>query len=160
MKNTLSTIIIWAENKPAALYRILSLFRRKMFNIETVTAGHTETPGISRITITATGDKQQVFNICKNVLKLVHVVKVEDVDEKKLVHREMAMIKVAVAKRVEKLEILELVKHFRARVVNMDKKSLVIEVTGGEKKVDAFYDNLKEFKVIEFVRTGRTALYK
>ena len=156
----LSNIIIWSENKPGVFFRILWLFRRKMFNIESATVGHTEVPGITRFTITVAGDGNQIRNICKQVHKLINVVRVEDVPSDKLVERELAMIKVETKKRDEKLEILEVVKHFRGRVINMVPDKLIIEVTGGEEKIDAFYENMKRFKIIEFVRTGRTALFK
>lgn len=160
MSKDLSNIIIWSENKPGVFFRILSLFRRKMFNIESATVGHTEIPGITRFTITVTGDKDQVRNMCKQVLKLVNIVRVEDVPDKKLVSRELAMIKVVAKSRHEKMEILETVKHFRARIINMALDKMVIEVTGGEEKIDAFYENMVQFKILEFVRTGRTALFK
>ncbi|MBI3379594.1 acetolactate synthase small subunit [Candidatus Gottesmanbacteria bacterium] len=160
MNKELSNIIIWTENKPGVFFRILWLFRRKMFNIESATVGHTEIPGITRFTITVTGDKDQVRNMCKQVYKLINVVKVEDVLDEKLVSRELAMIKVSTKNRAEKLEILEVVKHFRARVINMALDKLMIEITGGEEKIDAFYENMKQFRILEFVRTGRTALFK
>lgn len=160
MSKDLSNIIIWSENKPGVFFRILSLFRRKMFNIESATVGHTEIPGITRFTITVTGDRDQVRNMCKQVYKLVNVVKVEDIPDEKLVARELAMVKVQIKGRRQKLEILEVVKHFRARVINMTTDKLIIEVTGGEQKIDAFYENMKQFKILEFVRTGRTALLK
>lgn len=160
MNRELSNIIIWTENKPGVFFRILWLFRRKMFNIETATVGHTEIPGITRFTITVTGDRDQVRNMCKQVYKLINVVKVEDVPEQKLVARELAMIKVQAKTKSQKMEILEVVKHFRARVINMAIDKLVIETTGGEEKIDAFYENMKQFKILEFVRTGRTALFK
>lgn len=156
----LSNIIIWSENKPGVFFRILWLFRRKMFNIESATVGHTEIPGITRFTITVTGDKDQVQNICKQVYKLVNVVKVEDVPDEKLVSRELAMIKISPKSRNEKLEVLEVAKHFRGRVINMTADRFMIEITGGEEKIDAFYENMKQFKILEFVRTGRTALFK
>jgi len=160
MTEQLSNIIIWVENKPGVLFRILSLFRRKMFNIESVTAGHSEVVGITRITITVSGDKDQVRNMCKQVYKLINVIRVEDVPAESLVIRELALMKVGIDGASEKNEILRLLEHFRARVINMTKYSLVIEVTGGEEKIDAFYENMKQYKILEFVRTGRTALFK
>lgn len=156
----LSNIIIWSENKPGVFYRILWLFRRKMFNIESATVGHTEIPGITRFTITVSGNKEQIQNMCKQVNKLLNVIRVEDVGDDLLVIRELAMMKVGIKDKDEKNDILRVVEHFRGRVINMTKENLVIEVTGGEEKIDAFYQNLKEFNIIEFVRTGRTALYK
>ncbi len=160
MNKTLSNIIIWAENKPGVFFRILWLFRRKRFNIESATVGHTEIPGISRFTITVNEDKDQVKNMCKQIYKLINVVRVEDVPSENLVHRELALIKVAVKNNREKSEILRVIEHFKARVIYMAKNSMVIEVTGDEEKIGAFYENMTMFKILEFVRTGRTALFK
>ncbi|OGG19311.1 acetolactate synthase small subunit [Candidatus Gottesmanbacteria bacterium RIFCSPHIGHO2_02_FULL_39_14] len=160
MTNKLNNIIIWAENKPGVLYRILWLFRRKQFNIESATAGHSEIPGISRITITVLGNENLVKNMCKQLAKLIEVVKVEDVVDDLLVSRELALMKVAVKDKEEKNDILRIIEHFRGRVINMAKNSLIIEITGTEVKIDAFYENMKEFNIMEFVRTGRTSLFK
>lgn len=160
MTKDLSNIIIWTENKPGVFYRILWLFRRKMCNIESATVGHTQIQGVTRFTITVSGDKAQILNICRQVNKLVNVIRVEDVPSELLVSRELALIKIGIKSREEKNEILRLIEHFRGRVINMSKDSLMIEVTGDEDKIDAFYDNLKIYRILEFVRTGRTALYK
>lgn len=160
MHKDLSNIIIWAENKPGVLYRILWLFRKKQFNIESATAGHSEIPGVSRITITVSGNADQVKNMCKQLMKLLEIIKVEDVAEDLLVARELALMKVAVNNKEEKNDILRVIEHFRGRAINLAKNSVVIEVTGDEAKIDAFYENMKEFNIIEFVRTGRTALFK
>lgn len=160
MHKDLSNIIIWAENKPGVLYRILWLFRKKQFNIESATAGHSEITGISRITITVSGNADQVKNMCKQLMKLLEIVKVEDVVEDLLVARELALMKVAVSNKEEKNDILRVIEHFRGRAINLTKNSVIIEVTGDEAKIDAFYENMKEFNILEFVRTGRTALFK
>jgi acetolactate synthase I/III small subunit len=160
MSKNLSTIIVWAENKPGVFFRILWLFRRKMFNIESATVGHTEVPGVTRFTITVEGNPVQVRNMCKQVTKLINIIKVEDVPDEMLVHRELAMMKVRVKNRTEKADLLRVIEHFRGRVINMTHNSVMIEVTGDEEKIDAFYENMKEFIIVEFVRTGRTALFK
>lgn len=160
MTKELSNIIIWSENKPGVFFRILWLFRRKMFNIESATVGHTEIPGITRFTITVTGNPDQVKNMCKQVAKLINVIKVQDVPSEMLVHRELSLMKIAVKNKEEKNDALRVIEHFRGRVINMTKDNLVIEITGDEEKIDAFYTNMKDFTIIEFVRTGRTALFK
>lgn len=160
MNKELSNIIIWTENKPGVFFRILWLFRRKMFNIESATVGHTEVPGITRFTITVTGNDVQIKNMCKQIAKLINVVRVEDVPDDMLVYRELALMKVGIKNKVEKKDILRVIEHFRGRVINMTKETMVIETTGDEEKIDAFYENMKDFIIIEFVRTGRTALFK
>ena len=160
MSKNLSNIIVWAENKPGVLYRILWLFRRKQFNIESATAGHSEIPGISRITITVSGNENLIKNMCRQLNKLVEVVKVDDAQDEVLVARELALMKVAVNNKEEKNEILRVCEHFRGRAINLAKTSVMIEVTGDEAKIDAFYENMKDFVILEFTRTGRTALFK
>lgn len=160
MTGELSNIIIWAENKPGVFFRILWLFRRKQYNIESATVGHSEVPGISRFTITVYGHREQIANMVKQVRKLVNVVKAESVPDNKLILRELALIKVAVKNAREKSNILRVIEHFRSRCINMAKNALIIEVTGDENKIDAFYENMKDFVILEFVRTGRTALFK
>ena len=160
MTKELSNIIIWGEDKPGVFFRILWLFRRKQFNIESATVGHSETPGISRFTITVYGNREQIANMVKQVRKLVNVVKAESVPSEILIFRELALMKVAVKNVREKSNILRVIEHFRGRVINMAKNALIIEVTGDENKIDAFYENMKDFVILEFVRTGRTALFK
>ena len=160
MNKDLSNIIIWTENKPGVFFRILWLFRRKMFNIETATVGHTEIPGVTRFTITVAAASDQVKNICKQLTKLINVIKAQDVSDELLVSRELALMKIGILNKEEKKEILRVIEHFRGRVINMAKNSLMIEVTGDEAKIDAFYENMKDFVIKEFVRTGRTALFK
>ena len=160
MSGELSNIIIWAENKPGVFFRILWLFRRKQFNIESATVGHSETPGISRFTITVYGHHEQITNMVKQVRKLVNVVKAESLQSEMLVLRELALMKVAVKNVREKNNILRIIEHFRGRVINMAKNTLIIEVSGDENKIDAFYENMQDFVMLEFVRTGRTALFK
>ena len=160
MTGELSNIIIWGENKPGVFFRILWLFRRKQFNIESATVGHSEIPGISRFTITVYGNREQIENMVKQVRKLVNVIKAETVSGEMLIFRELALMKVAVKNARGKNEILRVIEHFRGRCINMAKNSLIIEVTGDENKIDAFYENMKDFVMLEFVRTGRTALFK
>ena len=160
MAKNLSNIIIWAENKPGVFYRILWLFRRKQFNIESATVGHSEIPGITRFTITIAASQEQVQNICKHLTKFINIIKAEDVSDDLLVSRELALMKVGIKNKDEKNELLRVIEHFRGRVINMANNSLIIEVTGDEPKINAFYENMKDFVIIEFVRTGRTALFK
>ncbi|MBI2617340.1 acetolactate synthase small subunit [Candidatus Gottesmanbacteria bacterium] len=160
MAKNLSTIIIWSENTPGVFFRILWLFRRKMFNIETATVGYTEIPNVTRFTITVSGNGDQVANMCKQVAKLVNVLRVEKVADEKLISRELALAKIQIKGKGEKGEILKIIEHFRAKVLHMTKDTFLVEVTGGEEKIDAFYENMKEYRIIEFVRTGRTALFK
>ena len=147
MTEQLSNIIIWSENKPGVFFRILWLFRRKMFNIESATVGHTEIPGVSRFTITVNGDKDKVKNICKQVNKLINVIRVEDVPVEKLVIRELALMKVGIKNTKEKHDILRVLEHFRARVINMTKDVLHV-----------FFDSKARVKILKLLfRNGGQA---
>lgn len=160
MTKELENVIIWAENKTGVFFRILFLFRKKQINIESVTAGHTEIPGITRITVTVEADRAKLKNICHQVYKLIDVIKAEHIKTEDLVYRELAMMKIKIKEKEEKSEALRVIEHFRGRVMNMTKNTLIIEVTGREVKIDAFYENMKDFTIVEFVRTGRTGLLK
>ena len=159
-KNNLSTLIVSVQNKPGVLFKIAGLIRRRRFNIESLTVSHTQDVTISRFTILVRGEKDIVEKISKQLYRIVEVLKVSDPENHKIVARELALIKVSTKKGGSRLEIINLAKHFRARVINIHPDNLVLEITGGEEKIDAFYENMRKFGIIEFVRTGRTALFK
>lgn len=158
--NNLSTLIVSVQNKPGVLFKIAGVIRRRRFNIESLTVSHTEIPDISRFTVLVRGDKHTVDKVSKQLSRIVEVIKVADPAANKIVARELALFKVSTQKKGSELEINSVVKHFRAKVVNVNPEYLIIEVTGDEEKIDAFDGNMKKFGIIEFVRTGRTALFK
>ncbi len=158
--NNLSTLIVTVENKPGVLFRISGLIRRRRFNIESLTVSHTENSEISRFTILVRGEKDIVEKMSKQLYKIVEVLKVSDPNEKEIVARELALIKVSTKRKGSSMEISAIARHFRAKVVNVDPEFMVFEVTGNEAKIDSFYGNMRKFGIIEFVRTGRTALFK
>lgn len=151
------TLIVLAEDKPGVLDRVASLFRRRAFNIESLTVGHTETLGISRMTIVVDGDQVSVERLTSYLYKLVNVIQVEDLTGKPMVSRDLAMIKVS-ANAMNRAEIMQTVAVFRARVVDVTPHSLIIEVTGDEQKVDGLVEVLKPFGISEMVRTGAVAM--
>lgn len=158
--NNLSTLIVSVQNKPGVLFRIAGLIRRRRFNIESLTVSHTENPGISRFTILVRGEKDIVEKMSKQLYRIVEVLKVSDPAVSEIVARELALIKVSTKKQGSRIEISNIADHFRARVVNIHPEYMILEITGDEGKIDAFYKNMKKFGIIEFVRTGRTALFK
>lgn len=160
MKNNLSTLIVSVQNRPGVLFKIAGLIRRRRFNIESLTVSHTENPKISRFTILVRGEKDIVEKMSKQLYRIVEVLKVSDPSNEEIVARELALIKVSTKKEGARLEISSIVDHFRARVVNIHPEYMMIEVTGDEEKIDAFYENMRKYGIIEFVRTGRTALFK
>lgn len=159
MKPRKHTIIALAQNKPGVLNRIFSLFRRRRFNVESITAGYTEIPDVSRITLTTTGTEKTVEQITKQMYKILEVVKVSDVTDDDCVIRELALVKVATTMQTRN-EIIQLVDIFRGRIVDVAHNSLTLEITGTEEKIDSLFELLKKYGIKEMARTGRTAMVR
>jgi acetolactate synthase-1/3 small subunit len=153
------TLVALMEDKPGVLNRISSLFRRRNFNIESLTVGHSETPGISRMTIVSEGGDGTIEQVEKQLYKLINVTKVINVTEEPTVIRELALIKVT-ASGATRSEITALADIFRAKVVDVSPDSLTIEITGTEDKVDSLTSLLRPFGIREMVRTGRVAMVR
>jgi acetolactate synthase-1/3 small subunit len=153
----LNTYVVYVENKPGVLTRVASLFRRRAFNIDSLTVGRTEKPEVSRMTITAEADLDQSRRIEANLYKLVNVLLVENITHEPAIVRDLAMIKVA-ATHEARSHVLELASVFRARVVDVAPDSLTIEITGGEDKIDGLLEVLRPYGVLEMVRTGIVAM--
>ncbi|MGQ9572586.1 MAG: acetolactate synthase small subunit [Dehalococcoidia bacterium] len=151
-------IIALVEDRPGVLNRIASKWRQRGFNIESLAVGHSETPGLSRMTfvVDANTDADQVV---RQLDKLVDIVEIRDISDENIVSREMALIKVKATPENRSL-IIEIVNIFRADIVDVGPESLIIEVTGTEDKIDAMFDLLKNYGVVEMVRTGRVALVR
>jgi acetolactate synthase I/III small subunit len=153
----LHTFVVYVENKPGVLNRVASLFRRRAFNIESLTVGHTEKPGVSRMTIVVDTDEQGAKRAEANLYKLVNVLVVENINGKASVMRDLAMIKVTATPETRP-HILQLVQVFRARVVDVAPEAMIVEITGTEEKIDGLLEVLRPFGIMEMVRTGRVAM--
>jgi len=153
----MNTFVVYVENKPGVLTRVASLFRRRAFNIDSLTVGRTEKPEVSRMTITAEADQDQARRIEANLYKLVNVLLVENITHEPSIVRDLAMIKVA-ATHEARSRVLELASVFRARVVDVAPDSLTIEITGAEDKIDGLLEVLRPYGVLEMVRTGIVAM--
>ncbi len=151
------SLIALVEDKPGVLNRVASLFRRRGFNIESIAVGHSETPGLSRMTIVVDGTASSVEQVRKQLDKLIDVVKVADITEDNLVARELALFKVKTTSATRS-EILQIVDIFRANIVDVASASMMVEVTGDEDKVDSLFRLLKGFGIREVARTGRIAM--
>ncbi|MCZ6545655.1 MAG: acetolactate synthase small subunit [Chloroflexi bacterium] len=154
-----NTIVAHVEDRPGVLARVASLFRRRGFNIESLTVGHSDEPGISRMTIVVQGDQHHVGQVEKQLFKLIDVVSVEDITDRPLIDRELALIKVR-AEGEARSKVLELVEVFRADVVDVAEDSLIVQVLGDEEKVDAMERMLQPLGILELVRTGRVAMLR
>ena len=153
----MNTFVVYVENKPGVLTRVASLFRRRAFNIDSLTVGRTEKPDVSRMTITVDADHDQAKRIEANLYKLVNVLLVENITHSPSIVRDLAMIKVT-ATHGARSHVLELAEVFRARVVDVAADSLTIEITGTEDKIDSLLDVLRPYGVLEMVRTGIVAM--
>jgi acetolactate synthase-1/3 small subunit len=142
------------------LNRVASLFRRRAFNIESLTVGHTEQPGVSRMTIVVDSEKTDTEKVAQNLYKLVNVISVEDITESPMVIRDLALIKVKTNGGSSRSEVMQIVDTFRARVVDVSPKALMVEVTGAEDKIDGLAEVLEPYGIIEMVRTGRVAMVR
>jgi acetolactate synthase-1/3 small subunit len=154
------TLIALVEDKPGVLNRTASLFRRRAFNIESLTVGHTEQPGVSRMTIVVDSAQTDADKVVQNLYKLVNVIKVEDVTDCPMVVRDLALIKVKANGGGSRSEVMQIVETFRARVVDVSPKALMIEATGSEDKIDGLIEVLRPYGIIELVRTGRVAMVR
>ena len=153
-KHTLSILV---ENKPGVLTRIAGLFARRGFNIDTLTVGPTDDDGISRITLTLDGALHPIDQVTKQLHKLVNVLKIRDLEPGDTVARELALFKVA-ADGTQRAEVLQAVEIFRGKVVDVTRKSLIVEITGTTDKIDAFEEMVRPFGMVEMMRTGEIAI--
>ncbi|MDL1966911.1 MAG: acetolactate synthase small subunit [Candidatus Desulfofervidus auxilii] len=154
MKHTLSLLV---ENQPGVLSRVAGLFSGRGFNIESLCVAETLDPQISRITLVTAGDEQIIEQIKKQLNKLINVVKVIDLSEIESVEREMALIKVK-AEPQNRAEILRIMEIFRGKIVDVSPLYYTIEITGDAKKLEAFIELMRHFKIKEIARTGTVAL--
>jgi acetolactate synthase-1/3 small subunit len=148
---------ITVENKPGVLTRIAGLFARRGFNIDTLAVGPTEDERVSRITLTLDGGVHPIDQVTKQLHKLVNVLKIRDLEPEETLARELALFKVSVdgPTRTEVMQICEI---FRAKIVDVTRRSVVVEVTGTFEKIDAIEQLLRPFGLIEMARTGEIAI--
>jgi acetolactate synthase-1/3 small subunit len=156
-RSTSRTLVAYLEDRPGALNRVVSLFRRRGFNIDSLTVGRTERAGISRVTMVVQSDDDTVQRLEANLYKLVDVVHVQDLTRAPSVTRELAFVKVR-APAERRSELLQLCEAFRARVVDVAPASIIIETTGAQDKLDGLIEVLRPFGILEMVRTGAVAM--
>jgi acetolactate synthase-1/3 small subunit len=150
----MQTFAVYVDNVPGVLNRVSSLFRRRAFNIESLTVGHTEVDGLSRMTIVVDTDERGGRLVEANLYKVLPVRRVVNITQMPTIARDLAMIKVQ-ANAETRPQVMQLVEVYRARIVDVSPETLVIETTGTEDKVDSLLEILKPYGVLEMVRTGR-----
>ncbi len=158
-KEQLHTIVALVADKPGVLTRIASMFRRRGFNIASLTVGKSEQPGLSRMTFVVEADEATVYQVTKQLDKLIDVVRVSDLSSQEIVSRELALIKVR-ATPATRGEIIQIVNLFRANIVDVGTQSLVVEITGEEDKINALYNLLEPSGIMEMLRTGVVAMVR
>lgn len=156
MRHILAVLV---ENNPGVLTRVAGLFSRRGYNIDSLTVGSTENPRISRMTIVVGGDDTVLEQVTKQLHKLVDVIKINDVTSEQYVDRELMLVKVGADPAVRG-EIMQIVDIFRARIVDIGRKTLMIECTGDEGKINAIIESLNPFGIKELVRTGKVAMLR
>ncbi len=156
MRHTLAVLV---ENKPGVLARVAGLFSRRGYNIESLAVGITDNENLSRMTIVVEGDEHVLEQVTKQLNKLIEVIKVSDLRPEESVERELALIKVNVEpdKRAEIMMITDI---FRARIVDVSTRTMIIEVTGDEDKINALTALLRQYGIKEMVRTGKIAMIR
>src|ERR687894_753716 len=153
------TLVVLVEDHPGVLNRVVSLLRRRNFNIDSITVGHSEQPGISRMTIVVPGEDDEVEQAGKQLYKLMEVLKVTDVTDQNVVAHELIMVKVA-AKPQNRAEILLVGDIYDAKVVDATPSTLLLEVTGSQDRIDSFLAMIRPYGIRELVRTGPIAMVR
>lgn len=154
MRHTISVLV---ENKFGVLTRIAGLFSGRGYNIDTLNVGPTHDPNTSRMTIVTRGDDATLEQIVKQLNKLIDVLKVTDFREGEYIDRELVLVKVAVDSKT-RAEVMQITDIFRAKIVDVQPKTVTIEVTGTESKIEKFLELMKSFGIVDLTRTGKVAL--
>ena len=153
-KHVLSILV---ENKPGVLTRIAGLFARRGFNIDTLAVGPTDDPTLSRITLTLDGAMHPIDQVTKQLHKLVNVIKIRDLEPSETVARELALFKIS-ADGSSRAEVMQMVEIFRGKIIDVARRSVIVEVTGSWDKIEAFERMVRPFGLIEMARTGEIAI--
>src|SRR3972149_5447644 len=159
MAATKHTLVAIVQDRPGVPSRVVSLCRRRGFNIDSIAVGHSELPHLSRVTIVVNGSTAMVEQVRKQLDKLIDVVKVFDITAENITSRELALIKVK-ATSGTRSDIIEIADIFRANIVDVASESLTIEVTGDEDKIESMLRLLRGFGIKEIARTGRVAMVR
>ncbi len=158
MESKTHYVVALVEDKPGVMQRVSGLLRRRNFNIQSISVGATEKPGISRITLTLKGQKEVLEQAIKQLNKLIEVVKVSRLEKEESVVRELVLIKVSTASESARAEVVQYANIFRGRVVDVTRDSMIIEITGDESKINAFLELMRGYGIKEVARTGKTIM--
>ena len=154
-KHILSILV---ENKPGVLARIAGLFARRGFNIDSLAVGPTDDTSLSRFTLTVDGAAHPIDQVTKQLHKLVNVIKIRDLEPGETVARELALFKISCQDGETRAQVMQFTDIFRGNVVDVHKRSVTVEITGTDDKIESFEDMVRPFGLIEMVRTGEIAV--
>ncbi|MBE0636267.1 acetolactate synthase small subunit [Candidatus Bipolaricaulota bacterium] len=154
------TLIATVADCPGVLTRVASLFRRRAYNIESLTVGHTEKEGVSRMTIVVDSLKTDAAKVAQNLEKLIDVIHVEDITDRPAILHDLVLVKVQIQDRVARSEILRIADSFQARLVDMCPQTAIVEIAGSEQKIRTVVEALRAHGILEMVRTGRVAMVR
>lgn len=156
MKKFLLAVLV--DNKPGVLTHVAGLISRRAFNIESISAGYTEEPSVTRINIVVSVESENELDQVVNQLgKLIDVIKIVNLSKAPSIERELVMIKVKASKE-NRADLVSVVDIFRAKIVDVTSENVIIELTGNERKIDALCEVLSDYEIVEIVRTGAIAL--
>ena len=153
----LKVLSILVDNRAGVLSRVAGLFSRRGYNIDSLTVGVTADPRYSRMTVAVRGDDQIIDQICKQVSKLVDVIDIKVLSDTQSVSRELILVKVRATEQ-QRQDVISITNIFRANIIDVSSDSLIVELTGGESKLNAFIGLLKNYEILELARTGTTGL--
>lgn len=153
------TVVALVHDRPGVLNRIVSMIRRRGFNITSLAVGHSEIPGLSRMSLVVEGDAQTIEQVCKQLGKLVDVEQINDLSNENIVQRELSLIRVKSTSSTRN-EIIQIANVFRAKIVDIGQNSIIIEITGNEDKLESFYLIMKSYGILEIIRSGRLAMLR
>ena len=151
---------ILVENKPGVLFKVTHLFRSRNFNIDSISVGVTDNPEYSRMTITTYGDEKQVEQIVKQLDKMIDTVEVKQLDEHKTVYRELSIFKIKLSNANDSMEVNKLANAYGAKIHDVRKDSIMVELTATPDQIEAFEELAKPFGIIDIARTGVAALQR
>lgn len=151
------TLVAWMKDKPGVLNRVAGMIRRRNFNIDSLQVGHSEEPGISRMTFVVDGDERMVDQVIKQLRKVVDVTKIDNLTERPIVAREMALIRVHTMQE-NRSDIIQAVNMLKGEIVDVGTDSMVAQIVGSEDRIDTLIAMLNDFGILEMVRTGPVAM--
>lgn len=157
MNKRMHTLVCVVEDQPGVLNRVMSLFRRRTFNAESVTVGHSEQAGLSRMTFVVNGDDETVEQVTKQLYKLLEVIKVTDITNEPHTRRELALLKMA-ATATNRADIMQITSIYDGKVLDVSHNQLMVEISGPTEKIDAFIGLMQPFGIREIARTGTVVM--